>query len=93
MQSNTIKINDEFLEIDTRSIDERSRITLGRHLRGIKRFRIFENKRGEFLLQPLVELPVSETWLFQNKEALKSVQKGLDDARKGKISKLDLNKL
>ena len=33
-------------------------------------------------------VPASEIWLFQNKEALQSVKKGLKDASEGKISKL-----
>jgi hypothetical protein len=44
-------------------------------------------------LQPVVEIPASEAWLFQNKEAFESVKKGLKDASKGKISKLNLKDL
>jgi geranylgeranyl pyrophosphate synthase len=39
---------------------------------------------------PLIEIPASEMWLYKNKEALQSVQKGLEDAAEGKISKLDM---
>ena len=39
------------------------------------------------------ELPPSEAWLFQNEEAFGSVEKGLKDASKGKISKLNLKNL
>ncbi|GAN34873.1 MAG: hypothetical protein DYG83_09225 [Candidatus Brocadia sp. AMX2] len=38
-------------------------------------------------------IPPSEAWLYQNKEAVESVQKGLKEASEGKISKLNLNKL
>jgi len=38
-------------------------------------------------------IPVSEIWLYKNKEALKSVHKGLKEASEGKISRLNLNEL
>ncbi len=45
-------------------------------------------------LETILELiPPAEKWLYKNKEALQSVQKGLRDVSKGKISKLNLNEL
>jgi len=89
MQTDTVKINDEFKEVDTRTIDDRSRLTLGGLLKGSKRVRLYKNDRGEVLLQPVVEIPASELWLFKNKEALEHVKKGLKDAAEGRISKID----
>jgi len=51
------------------------------------------NERGELLLMPLTEIPTSEMWLYQNKEAMQHVKKGLEDAAEGKISKLNLEEL
>ena len=93
MEKNVLKIEDEFQEIGTRTIDDRKRLTLGELIKDFKRVKLYMNLRGELLLQPVVEVPVSELWLFQNKEAVESVQKGLKDAAEGRISKLDLNKL
>src|SRR3972149_568987 len=76
MQSNILKIHDEFKEIDTRTIDDRNRLTLGELVECAKRVRIYRNDRGEVLLQPVVEIPASEIWLFQNQKALESVKKG-----------------
>jgi len=45
------------------------------------------------LLKPVVEIPASELWLYQNKEALGNVQNGLKDISEGKISKLNNYKL
>ncbi|MCP4153885.1 MAG: hypothetical protein GY757_39530 [bacterium] len=93
MQHNTLKIDDEFLEIGTRSIDDRNRLILGKLLYGSKKVRLYQNNRGELLLMPLIEIPASELWLYQNKEALQNVQDGLNDAAEGKITKLNLDEL
>lgn len=93
MQNNTIKINDEFQEIGTRSINGRKRLTIGELAQGFNRVRLYKNKMGEILLKPVIEIPASELWLFQNKKAFVNVQKGLKDLSEGKISKLDSNKL
>lgn len=93
MKNNTIQINDEFREVDTKTIDDRTRITLGDLFRGYKRVRLYKNDRGEVLLQPVTEIPASEVWLFQNKEALDSVIEGLEDASKGRISELNPDEL
>jgi hypothetical protein len=55
--------------------------------------RIYKNDRGEVLLRPVVEIPVSEAWLLQNEGAFESVKKGLKEASEGKISKLNLKDL
>jgi hypothetical protein len=93
LQNDIIKINDEFQEIDTRTIDNRNRLTIGELVLGFNRVRIYKNQLGEILLKPVVEIPASELWLFQNKEAFKDVQNGLKDISEGKISKLDVDKL
>ncbi len=93
MRGNVLKIEDEFEEVATRTIDERNRLTLGELPEGLKRVRIYKNDRGEVLLQPVIEIPASEAWLFRNEEALKSVKKGLKDASEGNISKLNLKDL
>jgi hypothetical protein len=92
-QKNTLRIADDFHEIGTRAIDDRNRLTIGEYLKGSKRVRLYENDRGELLLMPMVEIPASEVWLYQNKEALQSVRKGLEDASEGRISKLNPDEL
>ncbi len=51
---------------------------------------IAELKRIETVLNLI---PPSEAWLYKNKQALESVQKGLKQAAKGKIRKLSLDEL
>ena len=93
MDNNILIVNSEFEEVDTRTIDERNRLTIGELMKGYKRVRIYKNKRGEVFLQPIVEIPASELWLFQDKEALEGVLKSIKDASEGKTSRLDLNEL
>lgn len=38
-------------------------------------------------------IPASEAWLYNNKEVLESVSRGLKDAAKGRISKLNIDEL
>ena len=93
MKSKSIHISDDFLELAARSIDERQRVCVGDIMKGFSRVQIYRNKAGEILLRPMVEIPASEAWLFKNKKALDAVQLGLEQAKEGKISKLDLRKL
>jgi hypothetical protein len=51
---------------------------------------IEELKRIETVLDLI---PSSEAWLYKNKKALESVQKGLKQAAKGKVRKLNLDEL
>ena len=51
---------------------------------------IEELKRIETVLNLI---PPSEAWLYKNKKALESLQKGLKQAAKGKIKKLNLDEL
>ncbi|MBI4353261.1 MAG: hypothetical protein HY593_04965 [Candidatus Omnitrophica bacterium] len=93
MKSHLMHVSDDFSEVTTRSIDERKRLCVGDLLKDFKRVRVYQNAAGEILIQPMVEIPASEVWLFKNKKALASVQKGLRDAASGKVSKLNLNSL
>ena len=93
MRGNILRVKDEFKEVDTRTIDDRNRLTLGELMKGSKRVRLYKNDAGELLLQPVVEIPASEAWLFRNEQAMENVKAGLKDASEGKISKLNLKDL
>jgi len=93
LKENTLRVDDEFEEIATHTVDGRHRITLGNLLKDTRRVRIYQNARGELLLQPVMEIPAAEVWLFRNQEALAAVKKGLEDATKGRICRLNLDEL
>lgn len=46
-----------------------------------------DTKDHKIILDPQVEIPAREKWLFENKAALKSVQRGLKQAAQRRLSK------
>ncbi len=61
--------------------DNKGRITLGRLAEGVSRFSIVEDKKNHrIILEPLIEIPMHEKWLFDNHAALNKVEKGLKDS-------------
>jgi hypothetical protein len=93
MGKHTLKVDDEFEEVSTHTVDGRQRVTLGDLVKDTRRVRVYRNARGELLLQPVMEVPAAEVWLFQNPEALTGVKKGLEDAATGRVSRLNPDKL
>ena len=78
----------EFEEITEVRVDAKHRVTLGRVLGGrVSSYRIYRNKVGQIILDPMVTVPAYEAWLFKNKEAMARVREGLEDARKGRLVK------
>ncbi len=65
--------------------DAKGRITLGRLASGVSSFKVSEQPGGAFLLEPMVEIPAREKWLFENKTALASVRRGLEQSAKGDV--------
>jgi len=56
-------------------------------------YHIYANSVGQIVLDPQVTISASEVWLFNNPDALASVQRGLSDAAQGRVSKVDLDTL
>ena len=65
--------------------DAKGRICLGKLAEGISGFRIKVDKNHRIILEPLVEIPAREKWLFDNKPALQAVKQGIKDAKEGKV--------
>lgn len=70
------------------SLDSRNRICLTKVSKTITadRFLAYEQD-GKIILEPVVEIPVDEAWLFapENKKILKQVLEGLEQKRKDKL--------
>ena len=74
--------------------DSKKRVVLpGALIRDDIVFNIYCNSLGQILLDPQVLIPASEVWLFQNPEAIASIERGIEDAKAGRVSKVDLNDL
>ena len=48
---------------------------------------------SEIKLTPTVSIPHNELWLYKNPEALKSVLKGMEQAKAGKVKNFDMSEL
>jgi hypothetical protein len=72
--------------------DAKGRITLGKLAEGVSSYRARRQKDGKIMLEPFVEIPADERWLWDNKEALESVKKGLEDAKAGRLTRMSFKK-
>jgi len=52
----------------------------------VSSYSITETKDHKLILEPYVEMPASEKWLFDNKAALAKVKSGLEDAAAGRLN-------
>lgn len=68
--------------------DAKGRVCLGDLANGISSFHLKVDKNHRIILDPLVEVPAREKWLFDNKPALESVRQGLKEAKEGKLHDL-----
>lgn len=78
------------------NLDSRNRIPLTKvlhtHACSAKTFNIYwEGER--IILEPLVEIPEREMWIYKNKKTLASLERGIKDAGNGKTRKLNLDEL
>ena len=72
--------------------DAKGRITLGKLADGVSSYRARRLPDGKIVLEPFVEIPAEERWLWENKEALASVKRGIADAKAGRLTKMTFKK-
>ncbi|OQY09178.1 MAG: hypothetical protein B6I30_10210 [Desulfobacteraceae bacterium 4572_187] len=90
------KINGSFHLIGKSTLDSKKRVTLGNKIMvrkplakmKIDSFNVFINEEGNILLVPLANIPSRELWVHQNPEVMKTIQKGLKEAKAGKVTKV-----
>ena len=68
--------------------DAKGRITLGRLGKDVSSFRVAIDSEGRVLLEPFVEIPAREQWLYESPEAYASVHRGLEEAGRGETISL-----
>ena len=88
-------LNEKFIPVGTKTIDSKSRLTLGRRIlklvaaqTGVEEFQIFYGEDGDILLRPMVSIPSKEAWIYRNPEVLKAIREGLAEAKEGKLEKV-----
>jgi hypothetical protein len=75
------------------TLDSRNRVCLTPFLskeQEITSYRAYQ-KGDKIILEPMIELPAREVWLYQNPQALASVLEGLKQVEEGKTSELDID--
>ena len=72
-------------EIKVLRPDAKGRITLGSLATGVSGFAVSYDKHHRIILEPYIEIPAREKWLFKNEKALKQVKQGLSDSAQGKL--------
>ena len=69
--------------------DAKGRIALGALAKGISSYRVHKEESGRLVLEPFVEIPERERWLYKNPEALAMVEQGLRESAEGKTVRMD----
>lgn len=79
----------EFEELTEVKADAKNRISLGRQVKApAKYYKMYqEPATGRILLEPLAVVPFSEPWLKKSPKAKKSVERGLAQAKAGRLIK------
>ena len=77
-----------FVEVTQVRPDAKGRVTLSKLADGISSYNVFKDADGRLLLEPMVEIPAREKWLFDNPNALESVKRGLADAKASRTKSL-----
>lgn len=67
--------------------DARGRVTLGQAARDSD-YRVLVNARGQILLDPVVTIPASEAWLWENGALRESMNRALQQAEAGQFEDL-----
>ena len=69
--------------------DAKKRLSLGSAVEEAgSTYNIYRNSLGQIILDPVKAVPAYETWLFDNKPALASVKRGLQDSAAARTKNL-----
>ena len=81
-----MKIHNDHQHVKILRPDAKGRIHLGALAQGVSGYKITVNEETHAItLDPYAEVPLAEKWLFENPEALKSIKRGLQDSKEGKL--------
>lgn len=77
-------------------MDDKFRLCIGSFLskeekEHLSSFRISRQADGKIILDPLVEIPASDHWIYKNPEALASIMRGIEDVNAGRVFDLGID--
>lgn len=67
--------------------DAKGRIVLGALANGVSSYTVTHD-HGRIILEPNVEIPAKERWLWENAAAFQQVTNGLQDSAAGRVTSL-----
>jgi hypothetical protein len=85
--SNMIENQDFQIVKDNVKTDGKGRLTLGTIAKA-KSYRVLINELGQILLDPIVNIPQRELWIWQNSVARSSLEVGIKQASSGELHDL-----
>ena len=79
-------IRDDLMTMIAESVkpDAKKRVVLPIAPAGVT-YQVFQNSIGQIILDPQVTIPDSEAWLFQDKDALAAVDRGMAESQNGRL--------
>lgn len=81
---NHTNMNDHFSPVGEVSVDDRTRLALGKAgVRKDDRYAVAVSDDGEILLTPLVSIPKRELFLWENPEVRESLARGFEQIARG----------
>lgn len=89
-------IKERFKLVGVSTLDSKKRITLRNKVinepplddMNIDAFEILVGSEGDILLRPMASIPSKELWVHQNPKVLKSIQRGIQDIKEGRVTKV-----
>ena len=67
--------------------DSKGRICIGKPALGVVGYQRVDESDGRIVLIPMSAIPANEVWLYRDKKALESVQRGMTQSKAGKTAK------
>jgi len=68
--------------------DAKKRLSIGQAMEDAAAYNIYRNPLGQIVLDPVKAVPLHEAWLYENKEAMASVKRGIADSAAGRTRSL-----
>ena len=72
--------------------DSKGRVTLGKLADGVSSYRARRQKDGKIILEPFVEIPAEERWIYENPDVLAALKQGIADAKAGRVTRMSFKK-